>query len=433
MNAVVTAVIPGSPASKTIITPGDILRKINGRVIHDILDYKYHSYDSGLLLEFIGVTGKLKLVRLRKREGDDVGLKFDTYLMDQARSCANKCVFCFIDQLPEGMRETMYYKDDDVRLSFLQGNYVTLTNLSREEAMRIAKLRVSPINLSVHTLDPELRAYIFGIKDGTRGLDALKIFSRAGIELNCQIVCCPGINDKIELTRTMEGLLKLGSGLKSVSIVPVGLTGHRKGLVTIQPFDKALSIETVSQVEAFALNCLRKTKFRKFFCADELYIKAGLDFPPHEYYEDYPQLENGVGMMRLFIHDFLNELSKSNRKPERKTLSIVTGVAAHKYLTNLLQAVTEKYDNINFITHVVRNRFFGENITVSGLVTGGDIVKQLKGTTLGDRLLIPRNMLRWGEGVFLDDITTEELSRALSIPVRVADQDGTDLINAIFE
>ena len=434
MNAVVKAVAPGSPASRTGIAPGDVLHKINGDAIGDVLDYMYRSYDADIMLEFAGKGGKLKLVRLRKPEGADVGLEFDTFLMDKQRSCANKCVFCFIDQLPGGMRESLYYKDDDVRLSFLQGNYVTLTNLSRRDVERIVSLRISPINVSVHTLDPELRGYMLGTKNGAAGIAALRALAEAKIELNCQIVCCPGINDGAELARSIEGLCALGPAINSVSVVPVGLTRHRQRLEPLRPFDRGLALETVRQVGRYSEKCLRKRGSRVFFCADELYMKAGLKLPPHGYYEGYPQLENGVGMMRLFITEFEEELARTGSGPcaEYSEFSIVTGAAACKYLTNLLKMAIGKCDRIAGKVYAIRNDFFGESVTVSGLVTGGDIVAQLRGRALGKRLLIPQNMLRRGEDVFLDDVTASEVSEALGVPIRVVRQDGADLLRAIF-
>jgi len=462
VNAVVKAVAPGSPASRTGIAPGDVLRRINGNAIGDVLDYKYRSYDADIMLEFAGKGGKLKLVRLRKPEGADIGLEFDTFLMDSQRSCANKCVFCFVDQLPDGMRESLYYKDDDVRLSFLQGNYVTLTNLSRRDVERIVQLRISPINVSVHTLDPELRNYMLGTTRGAAGIAALKALAEAKIELNCQIVCCPGINDGAELERSMDGLCALGPAVNSVSVVPVGLTKHRQRLEPLRPFDRALALETVRQVWRYSEKCLRKRGSRVFFCADELYMKAGLKLPPHGHYEDYPQLENGVGMMRLFITEFEEELARlggrqpmagshsacagcrraaGTRGPGAKTysqapdakyseFSIVTGAAACKYLTNLLKIAIAKCDKIAGRVYAIRNDFFGESVTVSGLVTGGDIVAQLRGRALGTRLLIPQNMLRHGEDVFLDNVTVSEVSEALGVPIRVVRQDGADLLRA---
>ena len=431
MNAVVKSIIPDTPAARTIIAPGDVLRKINGIAVGDVLDYKYLSYDRRLLIELSGADGKIKLVRIRKPEGPEPGLVFDTYLMDKQRSCANKCVFCFIDQLPGGMRDTLYYKDDDVRLSFLHGNYVTLTNLSDNDIKRIASYRVGPINVSVHTLDPALRAYMLGIKNGAGGIDALKTLADAGIVLNCQIVCCPGINDKQELSKTMSGLMELGSSINSVSVVPVGLTKHRQGLANLRPFDGKRAYETVARVERFGEKCLKTRGERVFFCADELYITARLRLPPHVFYEDYPQLENGVGMTRLLITQFQRAIKKP-KTPNYKPFSIATGVAAFEYLTNLLKMVTKRYGKIKGKVFSIRNDFFGESITVSGLITGRDIIAQLKGRDIGSRLLIPINMLRSGENVFLDDMTVSDVSDDLGVPIRVVGPDGADLFDAFM-
>ena len=434
MDAVIKSIVPDSPAARTIIAPGDTLRRINGGCVGDVLDYKYLIYDRELILELDDAGGKMKLVRLRKPEGADVGLVFGSFLMDKQRSCANKCIFCFIDQLPDGMRETLYYKDDDVRLSFLQGNYVTLTNLSAHDIARIMRLQISPINVSVHTLDPKLRAFMLGTKRGAAGIKALESFVLSGITLNCQIVCCPGINDGEALDRTIRRLYRLGPGINSVSVVPVGLTRHRDGLTPLRPFDGDLAYKTVRRVESFARECLKRRGKRVFFCADELYIKARLKLPPHKAYEDYPQLENGVGMMRLFIKQFLGELNKRGAgiRASGEPLSVVTGMAAGKHLSNLLKLAVDKYGTIKSNVYPVRNEFFGESVTVSGLITGGDIITQLKDRDLGVRLLVPQNMLRRGEDVFLDDVTIPELSAKLGVEVRIVNQDGADLLNAIL-
>ena len=459
MNAIVKTITPGSPAAKKKIAPGDALCKINGETITDVLDYEFQSYDSRLKLEFTCPDGKIKLIELRKPEGADLGIEFETYLMDNERNCENKCIFCFIDQLPKDMRKTLYYKDDDVRLSFLQGNYVTLTNLSHKDVERIIKLRISPINVSIHTLDPELRSYMLGGERGGTGIDTLKKLANAGITLNCQIVCCPGINDGWELSKTIEGFIELGSGIKSVSVVPVGLTKHRQGLTELQTFTKELALQTTQQVEHYGEKCLKSRGSRVFFCADELYMMAELELPANDFYEDYPQLENGVGMMRLFITEFeeaLNECRMQNaeckingrREPKRECtlhnavqdeqlspcskVSLVTGVLAQPYLIKLLNTATKKYDTINGEVYAIENKFFGESVTVSGLITGGDMIEQLKGKHLGTKLLIPQNMLRHGEDVFLDDVTVKDVSEALGINIRVVKQDGADLVCAIL-
>ena len=451
----------GSPASGTIIVPGDILRRINGKVIGDVLDYSFLSYDGNLLLELRSPDGKIKLVRVRKPEGAALGLEFETYLMDMQKSCANRCVFCFVDQLPDGMRETLYYKDDDVRLSFLQGNYITLTNLAKRDIDRIIKLRVSPLNISVHTLDPELRAFMLGTNNGADLVDTLRVLTNAEITLNCQIVCCPGINDGSELSRTIEGLIELGGRINSVSVVPVGLTKHRAGLPLLRGFDRELAINTVRQVEMYGEYCLRKRGKRVFFCADELYIKAGLKIPANKHYEDYPQLENGVGMTRLLTKQFMDELrecgmqnlecvnsecgmrnaeysgqredSQSRCSAVREPFSVATGEAACENLTNLLKIVTKNCDKISGKVYAIKNDFFGDSVTVSGLVTGGDIISQLSGKNLGNRLLIPQNMLRSGEEVFLDDVTVTDVSKTLGVAVRVVGRDGADLLHAFLE
>jgi len=437
MNAVIKAIIPNSPASKTKAAPGDVLHKINGNVICDILDYEYHSYDSSLFIELSCHYGKVKLIQLYKPEGSGIGLEFETFLIDKERHCVNKCIFCFIDQLPKGMRESLYYKDDDIRLSLLQGNYVTLTNISRIDVARIIQMRVSPINVSIHTLDPKLRSFMLGGIQGGEGIKAFKTLAKNGITLNSQIVCCPGINDGYELSKTIRKLIRIGQRINSVSIVPVGLTKHRQGLKELRPFDKELALRTVRKVERYGEKCLRLRGSRVFYCADELYMMAGLELPYNEFYESYPQLQNGVGMMRLFITEFENALL-DNGENERispltaSSYSIVTGVLAHPYLTNISKSLSSRYDKIKCDVYAIENRYFGESITVSGLVTGGDIIAQLIGKKLGSKLLIPRNMLRFGEEVFLDDITVCDLSKALGVPVRIVEQDGADLLRALL-
>ena len=443
MNAIVKSVIPNTPASKTIIKPGDILRRINGVVINDYLDYEYHAYDDEILLELLSPDNKVKLITIYKPEGTDIGIEFTTFIMDKERSCKNKCIFCFIDQLPKGMRDTVYYKDDDFRLSFLQGNYITLTNLSREDVERIIKLRISPINVSLHTLDKKLRSFMLGGEIGGESLYAFKMLVKAGITLNCQIVCCPGVNDGQQLSKTIEHLIKIGKSINSVSVVPVGLTKHRQGLSELLPFDNKLALQTVKQVEHYGEKSIKLYGSRVFYCADELYMMAGLNLPENEFYEDYPQLENGVGMMRLFITEFENALSKTTVREvstNHIAVSMATGVLAYPYLTNISNMITAKYDKISCNVYAIRNEFFGETVVVSGLVTGADLINQLKGKELGSMLLIPQNMLRdkgtldtIGDEVFLDDVTVSDVSNALGVPVRIVKQDCADLLEVLLE
>ena len=449
MNASVKSVSSGSPAARSKISSGDILRKIDGNLITDVLDYKFYSYPERILLELIGIDGRIKFVRITKPEGADIGLEFDEYLMDSECSCSNNCVFCFIDQLPRGMRKTLYYKDDDIRMSFLQGNYITLTNLSQNDIDRIISFRISPINVSVHSLSPDLRSFMMGTEKGAYGIKVLKTLARAGITLNCQIVCCPGINDGDELRQSLEEFIRLGESINSVSIVPVGLTSHREGLMELRLFDETLAGQTIVLVDKYADFCLKNRGSRVFYCADELYIKAGLKLPANGYYEDYPQLENGVGMMRLLMTEFYAELRHQRAGAgcccaRRKTLAaqrnqgtgapftVVTGMAASAYLTELLKSAERLYGRIKANVVAIKNDFFGHTVTVAGLVTGGDIIAQLEGFDLGSRVLIPRNMLRRGEDVFLDDVTVMELSAALNTPVEVVGVNGAEFLRAVF-
>jgi putative radical SAM enzyme (TIGR03279 family) len=431
MGSLISYIDENSPASGKNIRPGDTLVRINGHKIKDVLDYKYYSYDARLLLELHDGTGKIRFVRLGKPEGLDLGLNFESYLMDSPSSCSNKCVFCFVDQLPRGLRETLYFKDDDNRLSFLQGNYVTLTNLSEREIQRMIDMRISPLNVSVHSTEPELHSLLLGNKKSARGLKALRRFGEAGMTLNCQIVCCPGLNDGAHLSRTMSDLAAMYPSVQSVSVVPVGLTKFREGLFKLTPFDPELARKTVRQIEAFGEKCLKKYGSRLFYPADELYLKAAVDIPADGFYEEYPQLENGVGLLRLLMTQ-AEEALKVPRESAAEPFSIATGAAATKCLQKILYAAQKTCANINGAVITVKNDFFGELIDVAGLLTGGDLIRQLKGKDLGARLLIARSMLRHGESVFLDDVTLQEVSAALGVEIRVVEQDGADLIQAIF-
>ncbi len=335
MNSVISKVVPGGPCSGRRIYPGDRLIRINGHVICDVLDYKFYSYDAEVVMQLQSAVGKVKLVRVCKDEGEDLGLEFENYLMDKARGCANRCIFCFVDQLPKGMRDTLYFKDDDARLSFLQGNYITLTNLSERELERIMRLHISPINVSVHATDPDVRRMMLGNKNGGRGYGIMKRLAAAGIVMNCQIVCCPGINDGKVLRKTMEDLALLYPQVASVSVVPVGLTCHRDNLYPLKPFDKKGAEETVRMVEEFGDRCLKKCGSKIFFSSDELYIKAGLPLPEDSWYEGYPQLENGVGMIRLLITEF-EENFEDISGPVQSEFTAVTGVSARPYINGLL-------------------------------------------------------------------------------------------------
>ena len=410
---------------------GDTVVSINGNAILDVLDYKFFAYDRELDVVLRRPDGTEYRVRVRKDEGGDLGLDFGSYLMDAPRSCANACVFCFIDQLPRGMRRTMYFKDDDARLSFLLGNYITLTNLSAREVERIIALHVSPINVSVHNTNPELRCKMLRNPRAGESLEIMRRFAKAGIVMNCQIVCCPGLNDGEELTRSMRELEALWPAVHSVSIVPVGLTRFREHLYPLTPFTAEHAAETVDLVEGFSEGCLHRHGSRIFFCGDELYLKAGRALPDEAFYEEFTQLENGVGMLRLLETEFRSALKLADA-PDGRDFTIAAGVAAAPLLEKLLLLAREAFPTLRGRVVAVENDFFGRSITVTGLVTGGDLIAQLKGRELGERLLISQNMLRRQEMDFLDDVTLEGASAALGLPIYPVECDGFALCDAMF-
>ena len=429
MENIIKSIDRGSPLHRKAHV-GDAVISINGNKIIDVLDYKFFAYDSRLKVLLRRPDGSEYEVTVHKSEGGDLGLEFESYLMDKPRSCANNCVFCFIDQLPKGMRKTMYFKDDDARLSFLLGNYITLTNLSKREIERIIALHISPINVSVHTTNPELRCRMLQNPRAGESIEIMRRFAQAGVVMNCQIVCCPGLNDGEELLRSMRELEEMYPGVHSVSIVPVGLTRFREGLYPLTPFTEELAGETIDMVTAFGDECLKRHGTRIFFCGDELYIKARRELPPDEFYEEHTQLENGVGMIRLLETEFRSALMLSDA-PDGLPFSIATGVSAAPYFEKLLGMAKEKYGTINGKVYPIENDFFGRSINVTGLITGRDLIHQLRGRDLGQRLLISQNMLRREEMDFLDDVTLEQASRELGVPIYPIEQDGFALWDAI--
>ena len=430
MKNIIKSVDAFSPLVRSV-HPGDALLAINGKRILDVLDYKFYSYESRLLLQFRTAEGRNLLLLVRKPEGRDLGLEFETYLMDRARSCANNCVFCFIDQNPAGMRSSIYFKDDDARLSFLMGCYITLTNLSAREIQRIIDLRVSPVNISVHTTDPELRCQMLKNPRAGEILDVMRRFAEAGITMNCQIVCCPGLNDGEALSRTLEDLRGLYPAVNSVSVVPVGLTRHREGLCSLRPFTPEGARETVALVTRFGEECFQAIGTRLAFCSDELYLRARLPLPPDEFYEEHTQLENGVGMLRLTEKEFLLALGQIET-PDGVPFSIATGVAAAPLLRSLLERARARFPALDGRVYIIRNCFYGESVTVAGLITGGDLISQLRRQELGRRLLISGDMLRQEEVDFLDGITLKTASEALGVPIYPVSNDGGALCNAMF-
>lgn len=429
MDNAIKAIDPTSPLAGKV-QPGDTVAAINSNRILDVLDYKFFAYDRKLDVLLRRPDGSEYHVHVAKAEGGDLGLDFESYLMDAPRACANRCVFCFIDQLPRGMRPTMYFKDDDARLSFLLGNYITLTNLSQREIERIIALHISPINVSVHATDPELRRQLLRNPRAGECMEIMKRFAEAGIVMNCQIVCCPGLNDGEALLRSMRELEELYPQVHSVSIVPVGLTRFRDGLYPLRPFTPEHAAETLDMIEGFGDECLARHGSRIFWCGDELYIKAGREIPEDGFYEEYTQLENGVGMLRLMETEFSSAL-KLGDEPDGVAFSIATGVSAAPYFQKLLDMAQEKYPGLKGRVYPIVNDFFGHSINVTGLITGGDLISQLKDKELGERLFISQNMLRRAEMDFLDDVTLEEASAALGVPIYPTEQDGFALWDAM--
>ena len=433
----------GSPALKNIIKsidegsplrdrvkPGDELFAINGKRIIDVLDYKFYEYDRNLLLQFRTAEGKNKLVRVRKEEGRDLGLDFETYLMDRPRRCANNCVFCFIDQNPPGMRESIYFKDDDARLSFLMGCYITLTNLSPREVQRIIDLHISPVNISVHATDPELRKRLLRCPRAGECIDLMRRFADAHITMNCQIVACPGWNDGAALRRSLEDLASLYPAVNSISVVPVGLTKHREGLDELTPYTPETAGETIDLVERFGAACYEKFGTRLAFCSDEFYLRAGRELPPDEFYEEHTQLENGVGMLRLLETEFRAALETADA-PDGVPFAIATGTAAAPWFQMLLDLARTRFPQLDGRVYAIRNDFYGESVTVSGLITGGDLIAQLRGRDIGRRLLISADMLRREEQDFLDGVTLADAVTALGVPVYPVEGDGGAVCRAM--
>ena len=431
----VKSVVPGSVAEKAGVRPEDVIISVNGNEIRDVLDYRFYITEKKLDL-LIHRGADLLSISIVKPMYSDIGLEFESFLMDKKISCTNKCVFCFIDQNPKGMRETVYFKDDDSRLSFLMGNYVTLTNMTDGDIDRIIAMRMTPINVSVHTTNPELRCKMMNNRFAGRVLSYLERLTSAGIELNCQIVLCKGLNDGKELSRTVSDLEKYFPTVNSIAVVSAGLTDHRKGLYPLEPFDAKDCASVISQVNEFGDRFVSKYSRRILYCSDEFYLKAGREIPGAEYYEDYPQLENGVGMIRSFadeanmgVEDVVDILCE---KKINRCVSVATGTASYPLICSLAKKTEALCPGLTVKVHKIINNFFGESITVSGLLTGKDISEQLSGLELGDELLIPENALRSGEEVFLCGMTLDELSEALKTSIRICENDGFDFIDAAF-
>ncbi|MBP5303966.1 MAG: DUF512 domain-containing protein [Clostridia bacterium] len=429
MPVVIDSVEEKSLAAKKKICPGDLLVSINGHSIEDVLDYQFYVQDTKLKIELKTEKGTKKLT-IRKKEEEDIGLEFSDYLMDKQHSCKNKCIFCFIDQMPPGLRDTLYFKDDDSRLSFLFGNYITLTNLTEHEIQRIIEMHISPVNISVHTMDPELRCRMMNNRFAGESLKIMRRFADAGIALNAQLVLCPGYNDGESLTKTMEELATYRPSLQSVAAVPVGLTKYREGLEPLRLFTKEECADVIRRMNEMGDRMLKEEGTRLFYPSDEFYLKAELPLPDDEYYEDCSQLENGVGMFTYFCKQFDESLEEGGN-PKGTHLTIATGRLSEPLLNTCIKKAQEKYPQIHAEVYGIRNDFFGEEITVAGLVTGQDILKQMKGN-VGELLLIPSSMLRSERDMFLDDVPLEQVSKELNVPIKVIECDGIAFFEALM-
>lgn len=429
---IINNVLPGSIAQEAGIEKGDVLLTINGEIIEDIFDYKFLICDEELTLEIRKEDGEIWEIDIEKYEDEDLGIEFVDELIDEAKSCSNKCIFCFIDQMPKGMRDSLYFKDDDMRLSFLSGNYVTLTNMDDSHIDRIIKYRMSPINISVHTTNPDLRVFMLKNRFAASVMSKIRKLAVSGITLNCQIVLCRGINDKEELSRSLMDLAKLYPAVNSISVVPVGLTKHREGLCKLDPYDETSSIEVIEHIEKIQEEFLKKHGSRIVYIADEFYMMAGKEIPPYECYEDFPQIENGVGLISKLINEFDRYIGTVNLSPEKsRKVSIITGVSAYNYIKLLATRLEEKY-SITVNVYKIINEFFGENVTVAGLLTGIDIVSQLDGKDIGDEVLICKSMLKADTDLLLDDYTVGMLEDALGAKVTPVENSGISFINSVL-
>lgn len=424
-------VTTGSHADKAGIKKGETLLSINSNEIVDVLDYRFYQVNRKLTLEVEDENKNVRTIEMTKGEYEEIGLEFETYLMDKQHSCRNKCIFCFIDQLPKGMRESLYFKDDDSRLSFLFGNYITLTNITEHEIDRIIKMHISPINVSVHTTNPELRCKMMNNRFAGDTLKYLKRFADAGITLNCQIVSCPGINDGDELVRTLTDLENLGVNM--TAIVPVGLTRYRENLYPLVPYNKETAGQTIDIIEKMGDECVKKHGRRIFFPGDEFYLLAEREIPSPEFYEDFSALEDGIGMIAYLTDDVgwkLEELDADESLCHKVTIACGEGV--FPYMKRIMSMINEKFPNITINTRAIKNNFFGGGVNVSGLVTGGDLIDQLRGDDLGDRLIIPSSMLRFENDLFLDDVSTDDVERELNITLVPINNNGNDLVEAVI-
>lgn len=426
----ITSVEPGSPARRARIHKGDTLISINGNAITDVLDYRFYMTDEHLEILLCDQEKKLRTVVVEKDEYDDLGLEFETYLMDRQMGCKNACIFCFVDQTPPGMRKSLYFKDDDTRMSFLFGNYTTLTNLKEGDIQRIIKMHISPINISIQTMNPALRVQMMKNPFAGESLKFVRMLTEGGIKINTQIVLCPGYNDGEQLEYSLSELAKLGPNVQSIAVVPVGLTRYREKLTPLRGFFPQEAVEVVKTMERWGEYFCKEYGTRTAYASDEFYILAGKDFPPYEFYEDFAQLENGVGMMTLMQHDFAQALKEAQleQSPAAHRCTIATGQLAYPMMQDFAERVQQAFPQVQVQVKKIRNDFWGLTITVAGLITGQDLLAQLEGLDLGSELLIPANMLRHEQDRFLDDLTLEQVQETLGVPALPVENDAFELL-----
>ena len=430
---VITKIQKGSIAEELEIQKGDILISINSQKVEDIIEYQYLIAEDYIELEIQTKSGEIVIYEIDKDVDEELGIEFENPITNSVQTCRIKCMFCFIDNLPMGMRKTLYIKDDDSRLSFLQGNFITMTNMGQKELDKMIKYHISPVNISVHTTDSNLRVKMLKNKTAGNILEKMTILKNANIDMNAQIVLIPNVNDKENLEKTLNDLEKLHPNLQSIAIVPIGITKYRDNLEKVDIFDKKSSIELIKQIEKFQKNYLQKLKTRFVFLSDEFYVMSGIKRPTHKEYEGYKQLENGVGLMTKQEFEYNKELKKIKTYDKKRTISIATGTSAYDFIKELSNNIANQFQTVTISVYKIRNDFFGETITVAGLVTATDMLNQLSGKNLGDELLIPKVMLKSDEDIFLDSITLKDFEQKLGTKVRVVDVDGYSFVKNVLD
>ena len=439
MKNIITKIISNGIAEEVGIEVNDVLLSINDNKINDIIDYKFLSADEEIILEVEKASGEIWEIEIEKEYGEDLGIEFGGGIMDKAKTCSNKCIFCFIDQLPNGMRESLYFKDDDSRLSFLQGNFVTLTNMKDEDIDRIIQYHISPINVSVHTTNPDLRVQMLNNRFAGKVFERMKKLADAGITMNAQIVSVPGINNADELNRTIKDLYTLYPEVSDVAVVPIGVTKFRQGLKHINTYTKEESIEEIERVKKLQDIYMKEVGKPFVRLSDEFYLVAGKEIPSQDFYDDYHQIEDGIGMVRCFrdaIDDTLENLDISINE----SFTIVTGTLAYHELLEASNKIKKKNPNIKLDVYAIVNNYFGDSITIAGLLTGTDIIDQMKGIINSKYLIMSNNMFRKGyeladsdEQIMLDNMKIKDIELALNVKVIVVDYTGEDLIEKLNE